>query len=135
MKTCRECQQQVEEGARKCPHCGAQYPDHPKDGWGFEYKDKNTLFGLPIVHISFKYRPNGTPVPARGIVSIGQFGIGVINISQFGIGVISVSQFSISVFALSQFAIAYSGIAQIGVFVQEGVGQFVTYFEDLAKYF
>jgi hypothetical protein len=91
--------------------------------WGYEYKSKQKLLGLPLIHISFKYRSNGTPVPAVGFISIGQFGIGVINISQFGIGLISLSQFTIAGFALAQFALAYSAIAQIGLSVNQGIGQ------------
>ena len=33
-----------------------------------------------------EFRPNRVPVPARGIIAIGQFACGVITISQFGIG-------------------------------------------------
>lgn len=71
MKECRECRQKVSEQAFPCPHCGAPYPAKEKwDGWGFEYKSEATLFGLPLVHISFKYRPNRIPVPAKGVISI-----------------------------------------------------------------
>jgi hypothetical protein len=126
MKPCRECQHPVSEQAFACPGCGAPFPARAKwDGWGFEYKSKTELFGWPLLHISFKYRPGGRPVPARGIVAIGQFAIGVLNISQFGIGVVSISQFTVSVFALAQFAIAWSLIAQIGLYVDKGYGQVV----------
>ncbi len=132
MKECRECHHEVSEQAFTCPNCGAPYPAREKwDGWGFEYKSEATLFGLPLVHISFKYRPNRRPVPAKGVISIGQFGMGVINISQFGVGVISLSQFTIAVFALAQFGIAYSLIAQFGLYVHEGCGQFVRNILDL----
>jgi hypothetical protein len=57
--------------------------------------------GLPLLHISFKYRPNKIPVPAKGIIAIGQFGIGIINISQFGVGIISIGQFTIAAYALA----------------------------------
>ncbi len=99
--------------------------DEPEkwDGWGFEYKSPTTLFGLPLLHISFKYRPNRMPVPAKGIISVGQFGAGIINFSQFGLGVISVSQFTIAGFAVAQFALAGSGIAQFGLYLHEGYGQ------------
>ena len=98
------------------PHCGAPYPAREHwDGWGFEYKSKLTFFDLPLVHISFKYRSNFMPVPAKGIISIGQFGIGVI----------SISQFTIALYAVAQFAIAYSLIAQIGLYINHGVGQAV----------
>ena len=135
MKECRECHHEVSEQAFSCPQCGAPYPAKEKwDGWGFEYKSEATLFGLPLVHISFKYRPNRRPVPAKGVISIGQFGMGIINISQFGIGFISISQFTIAGFALAQFGIAYSLIAQIGLYFDKGYGQIVrNIFELLPK--
>lgn len=132
MKPCRDCGHTVSEQAIACPGCGAPFPAKEKwDGWGFEYKSKATLLGLPLVHISFKYRPNRMPVPARGIVSVGQFGAGVVNVSQFGVGVVSVSQFTVAVFALAQFGVAYSLIAQFGLFIHQGCGQFVRNLFDL----
>ena len=126
MKPCRECRHEVSEQALACPQCGAPYPAREKwDGWGFEYKTQTKLFGLPLVHVSFKYRPNRMPVPARGIFAIGQFACGIFTLSQFGLGVVSVSQFTVAGFALAQFAVAYSLIAQIGVYVREGHGQIV----------
>jgi len=126
MKECRECRHQVSEQATACPECGAPFPARAKwDGYGFEYKSKATLMGLPLLHISFKYRPNRVPVVAKGIIAIGQFACGVLTISQFGIGVFSVSQFTIAGYAVAQFAIAYSLIAQMGLYISEGRGQFV----------
>ena len=126
MKPCRECQHEVSEQAMACPQCGAPYPakDH-WDGWGFEYKSKATLAGLPLVHISFKYRPNRCPVVARGVLAIGQFACGIVTLSQFGLGVVSISQFTIAGFAIAQFALAYSLIAQLGLFLHQGRGQLV----------
>ena len=136
MKKCRECQHEISEQAFSCPNCGAPYPAKEKwDGWGYEYKSKTTIMGLPLLHISFKYRPNRRPVPAKGIIAIGQFGIGIINISQFGVGVISVSQFTIAFYALAQFAIAYSLIAQMGVYIDQGYGQLIYNINDLIKLF
>ena len=118
-----------------CPNCGAPYPATEKwDGWGFEYKSPATLFGLPILHVSFKYRPNRVPVPAKGVIAIGQFACGVLTISQFGLGVFSVSQFTVAGFALAQFAVAYSLIAQIGVFLHQGRGQFVWSLADVIRH-
>ena len=134
MKECRECHHSVSEQAFSCPQCGAPYPAKEKwDGWGFEYKSEATLFGLPLLHISFKYRPNHMPVPARGVISIGQFGMGIINISQLGIGLISISQFTVAGFALAQFGIAYSLIAQIGLYFDKGYGQIVRNIFDLLR--
>ncbi len=126
VKPCRECKHQVGESAVACPSCGALYPANADwDGWGFEYKSKAKLLGLPLLHISFKYRPNRVPVVAVGMISIGQFCAGIITISQFGIGVVSISQFTLSVYAIAQFALAYSCIAQFGIYVDRGLGQFV----------
>jgi hypothetical protein len=78
-----------------------------------------------LVHVSFKYRSDRTPVVARGIVAIGQFACGLVCLSQFGIGVVCVSQFTLAAFAIAQFAVAYSLIAQIGIYVAQGHGQLV----------
>jgi len=119
-----------------CPHCGAPYPAKAKwDGWGFEYKSEANFLGLPLLHVSFKYRPNKVPVVAKGVISIGQFGCGIINISQFGIGVVSISQFAIAGFALAQFAFAWKLIAQIGIYIEEGRGQLVWSLQEIIKRF
>jgi hypothetical protein len=126
MKPCRECGHQISEQAMACPNCGAPFPAKDKwDGWGFEYKSRTTILGLPLLHVSFKYRPNHLPVPARGVIAIGQFASGIVTISQFGLGVVSISQFTVAGYALAQFALAYSLIAQLGVYVHEGHGQLV----------
>jgi hypothetical protein len=132
MKECRDCKHIVSQQAFSCPSCGAPYPAKEKwDGWGVEYKSRTMLFGLPLVHISFKYRLNHLPVPARGVIAIGLFGMGIITVSQFGIGLISISQFMVADFALAQFAFAYSLIAQIGLYIHTGHGQFVRSILDL----
>ena len=71
-ETIRECRHNISEQAVFCPGCGAPYPGKEKwDGWGFEYKSQATLLGLPLLHVSFKYRPNRRPVPAKGVIAIG----------------------------------------------------------------
>lgn len=136
MQPCRECEHQVSEQALACPQCGAPHPGQAEwNGYGFEYKSAATLLGYPLVHISFKYRANRTPVPAKGVIAIGQFACGVVTISQFGIGLFSVSQFTIAGWALAQFAIAYSLVAQFGVYIEEGHGQLVLSIKDLAALF
>src|SRR6516225_3373636 len=136
MKPCRECGHQISEQAFVCPQCGAPYPARESwDGWGYEYKSKTTIAGLPLVHVSFKYRANRTPVVAHGIIAIGQFarGIvaigqlacGIVCIAQFSIAVLSLSQFTLAAFAVAQFAVAYSLIAQFGLYLAKGHGQVV----------
>lgn len=141
MKPCRECNHQISEQAMACPNCGAPYPALDQwDGWGYEYKSRATIWGVPLVHISFKYRncmssPLGRglyfPVPAKGIIAIGQFACGVFTVSQFGVGIISISQFTIAGFALAQLGVAYSLIAQLGLYINEGHGQLVKSLSEL----
>jgi hypothetical protein len=88
-----------------------------------------------VLHISFKYRPNRVPVPARGVIAIGQFACGLVTISQFGIGLVSISQFTVAVYALAQLAFAYSLIAQLGIYIHEGHGQFVKSLSELIGMF
>lgn len=137
MKNCRECGHQVSEHAFHCPGCGAPYPARPHwDGWGYEYKSKSIVFGLPLLHIALKYRPNGRPVVAKGVFAVGQFAAGVFTVSQFGIGLFSLSQFTIAGFAIAQFGLAWALVAQIGVFVERGFGQVVfSLSEILARLF
>ena len=136
MKPCRECRHEISEQAFACPQCGAPYPARDRwEGWGFEYKSRAEVFGWPLLHASFKYRPNRLPVPAKGIIAIGQFAWGVFTLSQFGIGLVSISQFTIAGYALAQFAVAYSLIAQVGLYFNEGRGQLVKSFAELIGLF
>ena len=136
MRPCRECQHEVSEQAAACPGCGAPFPAKEKwDGWGFEYKSEAAVLGLPLLHISFKFRPNRVPVPAKGVIAIGQFACGIFTLSQFGVGVVSVGQFTIAAYALAQFAFAYSLIAQFGIYIHEGYGQLVIGVSELLGMF
>ena len=122
----------VSEQAYVCPNCGAPRPAIAKwDGWGIEYKSVTTLLGMPLIHVSFKFRPNFMPVPARGVIAIGQFGAGIVNISQFGVGIFSLGQFCVGGWVLSQFALGYAIIAQIGLYWEKGYGQLVYSLREL----
>lgn len=126
MENCRECNHRISAQAMLCPQCGAPYPARPNwDGWGWEYRSNTEILGLPLIHISFKYRANRTPVVARGIIAIGQFGVGIVNVSQVGIGVFSLSQATIAGYAVAQFGFAYALLAQIGIYIDRGYGQAV----------
>lgn len=132
MRNCRECRHPVIVQAYICPNCGAPRPAKSKwDGWGIEYKSSSKVCGMPLLHISFKYRKNFMPVPARGVIAIGQFGAGIVNISQFGVGVFSFGQFCLGGWVLSQIAAGYAIIAQIGVYWEKGYGQIVYSLREL----
>ena len=134
MKPCRACGREISEQAVSCPGCGAPFPARESwDGWGFEYKSKTTILGYPLVHVSFKYRPNRVPVPAFGVIAVGQFACGILTLSQFGIGVVSIGQFTVATFALAQFAFAYSLVAQFGLYIHAGHGQVVRSLAELMQ--
>jgi len=135
MKSCRECGHRVSEQAFACPNCGAPYPALEKwDGYGFEYRSKTEVLGLPLIHIAFKYRPNRTPVVAKGVIAIGQFAVGAFTLAQFGIGLFGLCQFAIAGYALAQFALAWSLIAQFGIYVDQGYGLLVFRVAELAGF-
>ena len=134
MKPCRECEEPIFEKATKCSKCGAPFPGRETwDGRGYEYKSKASILGLPLLHISFRFGPDHRPVPACGVIAIGQFGIGVVNISQFGVGLVSIGQFTVAGFALAQFALAWDLMAQIGFYFLKGRGQAVISLAELLE--
>ncbi|VGO17150.1 hypothetical protein PDESU_05745 [Pontiella desulfatans] len=131
MKPCRACRHEISEQARACPQCGAPFPAKDEwDGYGFEYKSAATVMGVPLVHVSFKYRDR-KPVPAYGIIAIGQFGVGVVTLAQFGVGLVGIGQFTLAGYALAQFAVAWSLVAQIGLYFHQGIGQMVLKISEL----
>jgi hypothetical protein len=65
------------EDIKSNPHISS-YPSIP---WmfGFEYRSKRELFGLPLIHVAFGYNPHtGLPRLARGVIAIGNFALGVV---------------------------------------------------------
>jgi len=134
VRPCRECQHEVSEQDRICPQCGARFPaDESWEGWGYEYRSKAAVCGLPWLHVSFKYRPNWVPVPAKGVLAIGQFACGLITVSQFGVGLVSLSQVTLAGWAIAQVAVAYSLIAQVGIGVGYGYGPAVRTVTELSR--
>jgi hypothetical protein len=116
LTTCRDCLQPIGATARVCPHCGAPYPaNHAWNGWGYEYKSKATLLGLPLVHIAFGRDKNGKLRTARGILAIGQFARGVVTIAQFGYGVICIAQFGVGILGVGQVILALAAIGQFPI--------------------
>ncbi|MEM9351480.1 MAG: zinc ribbon domain-containing protein [Planctomycetota bacterium] len=137
MVQCRDCDHRVSVNAAICPQCGVALPAKKRLSYGFEYKSKAAIFGIPLLHIAFKYRKQpgqicSRPVVAKGVVAIGQFGVGLVNISQFGIGMFSLAQFTIARWAIAQFAVARYGLCQMGI-VNEGVGQNLISFKEFGQ--
>lgn len=109
--------------AQSCPHCGAPDPKQDRwQGWGYAYRSPYTLAGWPLLHISFQYQSDRKPIPACGVIAIGQFACGIVCIGQFTFGLITLSQFTIAGLSIAQFALGYSVLAQYGVYIHEGYG-------------
>jgi hypothetical protein len=100
--------------------------------FGFEWKSKTEILGLPLVHIAIGWDDKtGKLLIAKGIIAIGQFAIGVIAIAQFGLGILlGLGQFATGVCAIAQFALGiYFGLGQfatgIVAIAQFGIGKYV----------
>lgn len=117
-----------------CPQCGAPRPAKASwTGYGFEYKSKTTIGPLPLLHISLKFKPNMLPVPARGVIAIGQFAVGIITIAQFGIGVACLGQIAAGIWAAGQVCLAWSFIGQVGIYLHKALGMAVISLPDLLE--
>jgi hypothetical protein len=115
---CRECRKDVSSRVAACPHCGALYPTKQKwNGWGFEWKSQASYYGYPLIHIAVGMDKNKKLRVAKGIIAIGQFGVGLITIAQFGIGVF---------FGIGQFMVGAIAVGQIAVALILGMGQIAT---------
>jgi hypothetical protein len=115
---CRECQKDISTEANNCPYCGAPFPAKKKwQGRGFEWKSKQTFYGYPLLHVAFGRDAQNRIRVARGVIAIGQFGIGLITFAQFGIGIL---------FGFGQFILGLTGLAQFAITGLFGIGQFAT---------
>jgi hypothetical protein len=128
LRACRSCRREVNVEAAACPHCGAPYPARQTwRGWGYEWKSERSIWGLPLVHVAFGRDENGRMRVAKGIVAIGQFGVGGITIAQFGIGAIfGLGQFVVAPIAVGQVAVGLAAIGQIAIGLGFGLGQIAT---------
>ncbi|MFN3652980.1 MAG: hypothetical protein ACK47B_25660 [Armatimonadota bacterium] len=125
---CRSCRREVSTEALSCPQCGAPWPARQAwRGWGYEWKSETTVLGVPLVHVAFGRDENGKLRVAKGIVAIGQFGIGAITIAQFGVGaVFGLGQFVLAPLAIGQFAFGLAAAGQFGIGLLYGAGQIAT---------
>ncbi|MGC8926530.1 MAG: hypothetical protein ACP5QK_01255 [Myxococcota bacterium] len=115
---CRVCKKEVSTEAITCPHCGVPRPaNHLYNGTGMDYRSSIELFGYPLIHIAYGKDRNGQLRVAKGIIAIGQFGIGLITFAQFGVGIL---------FGFGQFIIGITAIAQVAITLLFGMGQVAT---------
>jgi hypothetical protein len=121
---CPKCAAAVPEGANDCPSCGAplivgrRLPGvmkRPKAG--FEYKSPLTIYGWPLLHVAFGRDESGRFRIAKGIIAVGQFGIGLITFAQIGLGIL---------FGFGQLTAGLIAVGQLAPAAIFGIGQFTT---------
>lgn len=118
LEPCYECGKEISTDAAACPGCGAPCsPKKPWAGYGVEWKSKTRIFRIPLIHVAIGMDDRGRPFVAKGIIAIGQFGIGLITIAQFGVGIL---------FGFGQFMLGLAVLAQFAFGVLIGVGQIAT---------
>lgn len=125
LTNCQECKALISDKAIACPHCGNPLQAAPyiqgrffRPGWGFEWKSEAMVGKWPLVHVAIgRDAATGRLRVAKGVIAIGQFGIGLITIAQFGIGLL---------FGFGQFVGGFTAIGQIAIALYFGMGQIAT---------
>ncbi|MFT9077304.1 helix-turn-helix domain-containing protein [Ethanoligenens sp.] len=97
----------------------------------YEYKSKQTLFGIPLLHVNLGW---GRPYVAKGIVAVGGISIGVVSLGVLAIGGLSLGAFALGVLAFAGIAagLLASGGAAVGIVAFGGVAVGVLAFGGLA---
>ena len=129
---CPECGNQISDKAWMCPKCGFSKRGGQPVRYGFEYKSKRTLFGLPLVHIvlgNYMNPATGLPRVAKGIIAIGGVAIGVVSFGGVALGGLCFGGLAVGLVALGGCAVglglAIGGMA-VGL-VATGGGAFGYY--------
>jgi len=119
---CPECQQPVSDEAPVCVHCGYTLRPAVRRGWrrawGFEWRTKAEVFGLPLIHVAIGRDPQTLRLRgAKGIIAVGQFAVGLVTVAQFGVGLL---------FGFGQFVVGSVVVAQFAGGLVFGLGQFAS---------
>jgi hypothetical protein len=116
---CPECKRPVSDRALSCPGCG--YPLNQGSGplrgfgypyfYGYEYKSKATVLGMPLVHIAQGFTPEGRLRVARGFIAIGGLALGVFSLAGIGLGIVCLAGVALSLLAgLGGVAVGYIAV-------------------------
>jgi len=126
-ETCAGCGAQLPAEAEACPYCGRRLqrpeadqtpPAAKRRAWGFEWRTRAELLGWPLVHVAIgRSAKTGRLRVAKGVVAVGQFGVGLITFAQVGVG---------ALLGFGQVLGGYWALAQVALAVRFGVGQLAT---------
>ncbi len=118
MTKCPACRKDINPEFKFCPYCGSVNPDvKPAKSRGVDIKIGPVFYGFPLINIAVGRDEKGRLRVAKGVIAIGQFGIGIITFAQFGIGIL---------FGFGQMIIGLTAIAQVAIGAVFGLGQLAT---------
>ncbi len=103
-------------------------PPHLRQALGCEYRSKKTLFGLPLVHVTWGVDlATGKPKVARGILAVGPKALGIVAfggmaVGIFDFGVLGIGLFSSAALCIGLLSVGGMVIGLLGAFGGVAVG-------------